>query len=189
MIQANTGREWLPLYEALASEVRLSMLEKLSAQPMNIKQLAAATGLSSAIVTMHVRKLEAGGLIKTELVRKGGGTHKMCSLISSDIQITLPSAEGGAAGVDGGGGARGHYTSFDVHPTCGLATRDRLIGQFDDPRYFYEPERMNAGILGWDGAMWSIAFPAICMRARSWRSWRFPWRLAPRLPESRELAV
>jgi predicted transcriptional regulator len=44
----------------------------------------------------------------------------------------------------------GHYTSFDVHPICGLATREKLIGQFDDPRYFLDPERVNAAIL-WFG--------------------------------------
>ena len=30
--------------------------------------------------TMHTKKLEKGGLIQTKLVRRGGGTHKICSL-------------------------------------------------------------------------------------------------------------
>jgi predicted transcriptional regulator len=37
-----------------------------------------------------------------------------------------------------------------VHPTCGLATADHVIGQYDDPRFFFEPERMHAKIL-WFG--------------------------------------
>lgn len=48
----------LPVYEALSSAVRLQMLRLLSEQPMNVKELAGALKLSSAIMTMHVRKLK-----------------------------------------------------------------------------------------------------------------------------------
>lgn len=149
MIQANTDKRWLPLYEALASEVRLSILDLLAQNTMNVKEIAASLGLSSAIVTMHVRKLEAAGLVSTRMVRKDGGTHKMCELSEESIKIELPrlasSLKSHEISVP-----IGHYTSFDVHPTCGIATKEKVIGQFDDPRYFFEPERMNAGIL-WFG--------------------------------------
>jgi predicted transcriptional regulator len=39
---------------------------------------------------------------------------------------------------------------FEIHPTCGLATTEKIIGQFDEPRYFYDPQRMSASIL-WFG--------------------------------------
>ena len=65
MIQTTTDRKWLPLYEALASDVRLKILELLAEEEMNVKELAHMLELSSAIVTMHVKKLEAGGLIQT----------------------------------------------------------------------------------------------------------------------------
>lgn len=149
MIQASTDKKWLPLYEALASEVRLSILDLLAAKTMNVKDLAAALGLSSAIITMHIRKLEAAGLVATRMVRKDGGTHKMCELSEELIKIELPrlstTLKSHEISVP-----IGHYTSFDVHPTCGIATKEKVIGQFDDPRFFLEPERMNAGIL-WFG--------------------------------------
>ncbi|QHT59180.1 ArsR family transcriptional regulator [Paenibacillus lycopersici] len=150
MIRANLERKWLPLYEALASDVRLHILELLSGQPMNVKELAAALGLSSAIVTMHTKKLEKGGLIQTKLVRKGGGTHKICSLAVSRIELDLPQAGSGKRECQEVAVPVGHYTGFEVYPPCGLATTERIIGQFDDPRYFMEPERMHAQIL-WFG--------------------------------------
>ncbi|QHW31619.1 ArsR family transcriptional regulator [Paenibacillus rhizovicinus] len=150
MISANLDRKWLPLYEALASDVRLRILELLSGQSMNVKELAAALGLSSAIVTMHTKKLEKGGLIQTKLVRKGGGTHKICSLAVSRIELDLPKPQGVKRECQEVSVPVGHYTDFEVHPTCGLATTERSIGQFDDPRYFMEPERMHAQIL-WFG--------------------------------------
>ncbi len=148
MIKADTARKWLPLYEALASEVRLHIIELLAVQSMNIKELADAIGLSSAITTMHVRKLELAGIVEAEIVRKQRGTHKICSLAVQQIEIHLPQA----AGVQPAKSHEvsvpvGHYTEFEVHPTCGLATTEKVIGQYDDPRYFLEPERMNAGIV------------------------------------------
>ena len=32
-------------------------------------------------------------------------------------------------------------------PTCGLATKDFLIGEVDSPRYFDDPMRSNASML------------------------------------------
>jgi predicted transcriptional regulator len=151
MIKADTGRKWLPLYEALASEVRLHIIELLSTQSMNVKELADALGLSSAITTMHVRKLEHAGIVEAKIVRKQRGTHKICSLAVHAVTITLPqSAAEEPIKSHEVSVPVGHYTQFEVQPTCGLATTEKLIGQYDDPRYFMEPERMNAGIL-WFG--------------------------------------
>jgi transcriptional regulator, ArsR family len=41
----------------------------------------------------------------------------------------------------------GHFTAYQIYPTCGIATKDHIIGEVDDPRYFDDPERINAGIL------------------------------------------
>ncbi|MEO3944333.1 ArsR family transcriptional regulator [Gorillibacterium sp. CAU 1737] len=150
-MRATTDSEWLPLYEALASEVRLRILKLLAEGPLNVKELAEALGLSSAIVTMHVKKLEKGGLIKTELKRRGGGTHKMCSLSAERIEIILPKAMQTVRHYHEVAVPVGHYSGVDVRPTCGLARRERMIGQFDDTRYFLDPERMHAEIL-WFGS-------------------------------------
>lgn len=41
----------------------------------------------------------------------------------------------------------GHYSSYDITPTCGLASSKALIGEVDDARYFEHPDRYNAEIL------------------------------------------
>lgn len=150
MIKADTTPMWLPLYEALASEVRLSILQLLAEREMNVKDIAQTLKLSSAIVTMHVKKLEKGGLIRTRMERKDKGTHKMCALAADRIEIAMPQIERGKPAFHEVTVPVGHYTEFDVYPTCGLATREKVIGQYDDPRYFHEPERMHAHIL-WFG--------------------------------------
>ncbi len=150
MIRANTDRQWLPLYEALASDVRLGIIELLADAPLNVKEIAERMSLSSAIVTMHVRKLEAAGLVQTKMVRKAGGTHKMCSLAETAIEIALPQSSSDERAYQEQTIQVGHYTAFEVYPTCGLATREKQIGEYDDPRYFLNPERVHASIL-WFG--------------------------------------
>ncbi|MBW5448570.1 ArsR family transcriptional regulator [Cohnella sp. CFH 77786] len=148
-IKANTDRKWLPLYEALASEVRLRILDVLAKRELNVKEIAASLELSSAIVTMHIRKLEEAGLIGTRRIRRDGGTHKLCFLKEKAVEIDLPAA-GGERAFREQSIPVGHYTAFEVYPTCGLATKEKKIGLFDDPRYFLDPERVNAAIL-WFG--------------------------------------
>ena len=33
-------------------------------------------------------------------------------------------------------------TTYEVHPTCGLASKEGHIGVNDDPRYFSSPDRV-----------------------------------------------
>lgn len=136
----------LPIFEALASDVRIKIINLLAVKPMNIKELAQELNLSSAIITMHVGKLEKAGIIKGERTRSKGGVQKVCTLIMDSLEIAFPGFKEErkyhqfVVPI-------GHYTDFSASPTCGLATVEKQIGYFDDPRYFLDPERVNAKIL------------------------------------------
>lgn len=141
----------LPVYEALSSSVRIEMIRLLAQKPMNVKELAEALSLSSAIMTMHVKKLERASIIKTSMQPGKGGAKKVCTLVTDSIEIIFPPKietvfrECHVTEV-----SVGHYTDFEANPTCGLATTVKVIGMFDEPRAFLEPERVNAKIL-WFG--------------------------------------
>ncbi|MDT9721577.1 ArsR family transcriptional regulator [Paenibacillus sp. ClWae2A] len=149
MIKANGEPQFLPLYEALASEVRWRIMDMIADREMNVKDIAAALELSPSIVTMHIRKLEDAGLIGSKRVRINGGTHKLCYLKQNQIEIELPSPSRTSRTREQTISV-GHYTAFDIHPTCGLGTLEKEIGVWDDPRYFLDPERVHAAIL-WFG--------------------------------------
>lgn len=149
MIKANGEPRFMALYEALASEVRWRIMDLIADSEMNVKDIAAELELSPSIVTMHIRKLEQAGLIGSRRVRLNGGTHKLCFLKQKNIEIELPSASRSAR-IREQTISVGHYTAFEVHPTCGLGTREKEIGVWDDPRYFLDPERVHAAIL-WFG--------------------------------------
>ncbi|SFD64553.1 Predicted transcriptional regulator [Paenibacillus catalpae] len=149
MIKANGEPKYMALYEALASEVRWRIMGFLADNEMSVKEIAAKLELSPSIVTMHIRKLEQAELIGSRRVRRNGGTHKMCFLKHNQVEIELPSARSSAR-IREQTISVGHYTAFEVHPTCGLGTREKEIGVWDDPRYFLDPERVHASIL-WFG--------------------------------------
>ncbi|KUP24557.1 ArsR family transcriptional regulator [Paenibacillus sp. DMB5] len=142
-----TDSESLKVYEALASEVRLRIIDLLGTEEMHIKELAERLYLSSAIVSSHVTKLQKAGIVSSQMKRIDGGTYKYCSLSANFLQIKLSGAKGIARKVVEVSVPVGHYTDLQAFPTCGIATTDKLIGYYDDPRYFLDPERVDAGIL------------------------------------------
>lgn len=135
--------EALQVYEALASSVRIKIIQLLSKNKMNIKEIAAAIGLSSPITTMHISKLEKANIIKTEKI----GQQRISSLRVDKIEINFPEKIFNAFDTKESAIPIGHYTNFSVEPTCGLATSNYFIGKVDEPKYFMDPDRMNAQIL------------------------------------------
>lgn len=143
----DTSEKWLPIYEALASPVRLRIIQLLAENTLNIKELAEELHLSSAIISMHVKKLETANIIKCERTHTKGAVQKLCSLYLESLEIEFPSKTKVTRKKYEFSIPIGHYTDFQITPTCGLATSDKIIGYFDDPRYFWDAERVNAKIL------------------------------------------
>lgn len=137
----------LPVYEALASKVRLNIIQLLSKRHMNVRELADALNLSSAIMTMHVKKLEKAKLITTRMAPGKGGVQKICSLATDKIEIRMPQQQEDHRKYHQTEISVGHYTDFEITPACGLASTKHIIGELDEPRYFWYPERVQAKII------------------------------------------
>ena len=138
----------LPIFEAISSNVRIAIIHLLSEKSMNIRELAEALGLSSAIMTMHVKKLEKADIIRSEMTPgKGGAAQKVCSLHMDGLEILFPRKDVVPRESRRTEVSIGHYTDLNIVPTCGICTTESIIGIFDDPRYFLDPDRVNAKIL------------------------------------------
>lgn len=140
----------LNVFEALASETRLAIIKLLANKSMNIAEIAGAMGLSSAAVTVNIRKLEDAGIVTSETVPGKHGAQKLCSLAVDSITVPLrenrPEQECYTALMPVGA-----YVAWKVNPTCGLAEPNGFIGQIDDPRFFADPARTRACML-WLGS-------------------------------------
>ncbi|MDO3411968.1 ArsR family transcriptional regulator [Saccharibacillus sp. CPCC 101409] len=146
-MQLEIDQSSLVVYEALASEVRIKIIQLLSKNKMNIKELAEALKISSPIVIKHIKKLEDAGIIKTEKIPGKSGLQKISILKVDHIEINFPKKIFHSFDSYETSVPVGHYTDFDLKPTCGLASDKDFIGPVDDPKYFMDPKRMDAEIL------------------------------------------
>ncbi|MFC4779453.1 ArsR/SmtB family transcription factor [Paenibacillus sp. GCM10023252] len=144
----NLTEENLPVFEALASPVRIKIIHLLAQKSMNVRELAEALSLSSAIMTMHVKKLEKAEIIRSEMLPgRGGAAQKVCSLKAEGVAVIFPERAKIPKLSRRTEVSVGHYTDLHIAPTCGIGTVNKVIGSLDDPRYFLDPERLNAKIL------------------------------------------
>ncbi|GGA32931.1 ArsR/SmtB family transcription factor [Paenibacillus physcomitrellae] len=136
----------IDIFKALSSEIRIQILELLASnQALNLNEIASRLNLSNGAITMHIKKLEDSGLIEINTSVGKHGIQKMCYLHKDKLMVDLRSKDTeNLYEVDI---QIGHYSNYQVTPTCGLATKDSIIGDFDDPRYFADPQRIDAEIL------------------------------------------
>ncbi len=148
MIYLKDFRQGRLLYEALDSDVRLGILEELlENKELNLAYFAKRFDVSNGAITAHVKKLHAAGLIEISTSSGIRGTQKICSLAADKIVIDFLSRPHEEGRVESASIDVGQYADYEAHPTCGIATREHIVGRFDDPACFSYPERFRAGIL------------------------------------------
>ncbi len=149
-MQVNTDN--LNFFKCLSSKTRIKIIELLNHETKNIGELADILGVSSAIITRHINSLEQCNIIQTKNVPGKRGLQKICSLSTREVTL-LFNKKNTKNNLKEVSLPVGQYTNYQVQPTCGLAAPDGLIGICDDPRYFSNPDRFNAGIIwfqtGW----------------------------------------
>lgn len=146
-MQIDTTKSSLPIYKALASEVRLEIIQLLTDSEFNVTELAATLNLSSSIIARHIKILENAGIIQSKIIPAQSGTQKISKLCLEDIQIIFPKQRSNTYNYHQVEIPIGQYTNFQILPYCGLASTKEFIGDFDDPRYFSDSKRVNAEII------------------------------------------
>ncbi|MBU3175408.1 ArsR family transcriptional regulator [Clostridium estertheticum] len=146
MIHIKNLEESLPIFKALSSDVRIQILNLLSEyKQLNMNDIAKKLKLSNGAITMHIRKLEECGIIKINILTAKHGIQKICYLHEDKFIIDI-----GKQDMDNSYELEigiGQYSFYEIQPTCGIATKDKLIGEVDNPSYFADPDRINADIL------------------------------------------
>lgn len=142
-MEADISIDSLKVYAALDSKVRIKIIQLLSEEMLNVKELAAKLQLSSTIINMHLKKLEEAQIIT--FVKKGN--QKLSKLKVDNINIVFPKSIYPAFEQHETYIPVGHYTQYSVKPSCGLAGKNGFIGKVDDAKYFMDPERVNAGMI------------------------------------------
>ena len=147
MIHITSLDDGLETFKALGSDTRIQILNILHEnEQMSMNQLATELNISNGALTGHIKKLEECGLINISNESAGHGNQKMCSVTQDRIIVDIKKP------IDYKNVFEteikvGQFSRHQVWPTCGIATSESVIGEFDDIRYFNHPDRFTANIL------------------------------------------
>jgi predicted transcriptional regulator len=145
--------------KALASDKRIAILRFLGSNSSSVNEIAEALDLPASTATMHVNALEEAGLVLTALKPATRGLQKICARAHDQVLIVLPEGERTSENTVDISMPIGAYVDCRVRPTCGIASEHGIIGQFDDPDSFYDPERINAQLIWFKQGSVEYRFP------------------------------
>ncbi|GHU99500.1 transcriptional regulator [Clostridia bacterium] len=147
MLHTGNFEEIYTIAEALSSKVRLDIVKFLLTKNTNINELAKEIHLTNSALTMHIKKLEDAGIIAITHESGTRGMQKVCSIKNRKVLLEMDGTVGAAVNSHAFEIRIGHYSNYEVVPTCGLVTAQKIIGILDDPRYFAFPERFDAELI------------------------------------------
>ncbi len=138
----------LPVYRALASETRLKILNILADTPSTVSELAEILLISKAILSRHIKILENANLIHlSSAFASSDHRKKVYTLRVDNINIIFPKKIYLPYKKHTTEIKLGYFSDFDVLPSCGLASKDKVIEKMDDPRVFVSNDRISASLL------------------------------------------
>ncbi len=150
MLHVHNLQEGLPLFKCLSSPLRVAILELLHQEgPKSMTDIAERVGVTAGALTPHIKTLSDSNLLTISLASGKHGLQRICSANECRILVD-PTQAARNANVYETEIDVGQYTRYEAFPTCGLATKEHMIGIEDDPRQFSSQERVNAGII-WIG--------------------------------------
>lgn len=111
-----------------------------------MNELASKLKITNGALTNHIKKLEDCGIVSISNESAGHGNQKICSVYLDKILVDI-NAQEDFKNIYQTSLKVGHFTDYNVYPTCGIASGTALIGEVDDTRYFAHPGRYEADIL------------------------------------------
>jgi len=147
------------LLKALASLPRWHILQALSEGSLTVIEVSQALDMPLSTVAAQIKILEDAGFVRTELRPASHGLQKVCFRTYDSLVLQLPYLPSVPSNSVEVGMPVGAYTRFEVTPTCGLASPTSVIGFLDDPVSFYEPRRVEAGLVWFRSGFVEYTFP------------------------------
>ena len=153
------GAEGSELFKALSVPTRVDILSLLAEADRNINELSEALKISQPTITRHVQVLEAAGLVTSEYSAGVQGMQKRCRLACDRLLVSFGGSPASEVTVEEISMPIGLYTLVNPSGTCGLASRERIIGFKDIAQSFLDPGRASAQILWMADGFVEYVFP------------------------------
>ena len=177
-----TQDEIVVFAKALSSELRVSILQYLAEHPgTGLMDLATCFGVSRAAITQNIKALTDAGLVEFGQSTGKGSARKACYLKEQCFLLNLgrPFDRQKIYSTEM---PIGQYINHEIMPTCGIATTETLIGRVDDPAFFDDPQRVNAGILWFGSGYVEYRLPNYLQKGQSIEEMQFSLELSSEAP-------
>ncbi|GIO28861.1 MULTISPECIES: ArsR/SmtB family transcription factor [Paenibacillus] len=164
-VSINDSERLVKVAHALGTHTRVNIIKLLLDKPnLNILEIAEKLDIPVSTAANNVKVLEEAELIVTELQPATRGAMKVCSRNFDDVRLILnPGAyDPNTTKVVEMEMPIGHFSNFDIVPTCGMANTSGMVFQEDEPVNFYLPESRTAEIIWF---------------RKGWIEYRFPKKL------------
>ena len=147
MLHFQSMRDASEIFKALSAPMRLKIMEILYEDgDKNLNDLANMLDLTNSAISLHIKKLEEVGLIEIRTMSGKRGSMKICKPLHDMLIVDLLPKKVDVSSYQDEIEV-GYYSNCQITPTCGISTKDNIIGEFDDPRYFLFPEHFGASVL------------------------------------------
>ncbi|MHC1786725.1 MAG: ArsR/SmtB family transcription factor [Christensenellales bacterium] len=182
MIHIQSLREGYPLFKALGSETRISILELLIEKgPMRMTAIAQELKITGGALTSHVKALHEAGILSIEQHGGRHGIQKICRVNDERIIIESPIKRPGLslyeAEID-----IGQFVDAQVGAPCGVATSERLLAPKNEPACFANPDRLRAGVLWMQKGYLEYLVPNFIKEGQKLTEIQISMELAPDVP-------
>jgi predicted transcriptional regulator len=152
--------EFIHIAKALSTELRVEMFKELLHRSMNVVEISDKFGIPASTAAINIKKLEEAGLIQTEMIPGTRGTQKLCSAVYSRIVVDFahfraePSETCAVVSLP-----IGQFFDSQCSSPCGILNEQSIIGEMDEPRSFFEPERVDAQLIWFRRGFLEYRFP------------------------------
>lgn len=173
------------IFKALSTPMRLRIMELVYERELSMNDLAEALQLTNSAISLHVSKLENAGLVTIRTTAGKRGVMKIVQPVYHRMIVDMAPQDNPRYCYQDEI-AIGHYTSCDVHPTCGLASSASIISELDDPRVFSYPERFRAGILWFGYGSITYNLPNRLKAGQTLQELQISFEISSECPETNE---
>ncbi|MHB8127556.1 MAG: ArsR/SmtB family transcription factor [Mobilitalea sp.] len=145
--------------KALSSETRIEILRHLRYKDLNVNEIAEILEIPASSSAAHVKVLEEAGMIRTTLQPGIRGSMKVCHIVLDHIYVEMNTTKNLEQQEKVIKMPIGSYVDYKIEPTCGIVGYKGPIGEEDEPRCFYLPERVDAQLIWLGNGYIEYRFP------------------------------
>ncbi len=152
-------RRDIHIVKALASEIRIDILQLLMVEELNINSIADALALPQSTVATNIQTLEKAGLVKSRIDRGGKGQQKICTALYDEFIFRMDENIRTMDKVIEVEMPLGLFINFDVAVPCGICSTEKILGNLDTPLSFLHPDRVKAALIWFGSGYIDYQFP------------------------------